>query len=158
MSHRVSPVRDGFHTITPAITVKDPDAAIKFYQKAFGAEKVMCLRGPGGSVMHVELKFGDSMLMMGGEWPDMGIKAPLPNHCSSALHFYFPNVDQAFKRAIDAGCTAIMPPSDMFWGDRYSKVQDPFGHQWGLATHIEDVPNEECARRAAAWKPGGCGE
>ncbi len=158
MSQRVSPIPEGFHSITPSIVLKEPLAAIKFYQKAFGAEELMCLRGPGDSVMHAELRFGDSVVMMSGEWPDMGIKAPAPKHCSSSLMLYLPDVDKAFQRAVDAGCSAIMPPADMFWGDRFAKVADPFGHQWALATHIENVSPEECARRAAAWKPGSCGE
>ncbi len=111
------------------------------------------MRSPTGGVMHAELKIGDSVFMLSGEWPEHGLKAPLPNHFSSGMHVYVPNTDQAFQRAVDAGCRPVMPPADLFWGDRYAKVLDPFGHVWGLATHIEDVSDEECARRAAAWKP-----
>lgn len=153
MAGKVSPIPSGFHTITASLVVKDANAAIQFYKKAFGAEEVMCLRCPDGGVMHAELKIGDSIFMLGGEWPDHGCKAPLPNHMSGGLHVYVTDVDQSFKRAVDAGCTTLMPPSNMFWGDRYGKVLDPFGHQWGLATHVEDVSPEECARRAASWKP-----
>jgi uncharacterized glyoxalase superfamily protein PhnB len=81
------------------------------------------------------------------------MKAPLADHISGGLHIYVKEADKAFQRAVDAGCQVVMPPSDMFWGDRYAKVLDPFGHQWGVATHVEDVEPEECARRAAAWKP-----
>lgn len=154
MSNPVSPIPDGFHTITPSIIVKDPNAAIELYKKAFGAEEVMCLRTPDGGVMHAELKIGDSVFMLGGEWPDQGMKAPAEGHTSGGIHLYVADADKAFKRAVDAGCEVVMPPSDMFWGDRYAKVKDPSGHQWGLATHIEDIAPEECARRAAAWKPG----
>ena len=154
MSNPVSPIPDGFRTITPSIIVKDPDAAIELYKKAFGAEDVMVLRSPDGGVMHAELKIGDSILMLGGEWPDQGLKAPAEGHYSGGIHLYVADADKAFQRAVDAGCEVVMPPSDMFWGDRYAKVKDPSGHQWGLATHIEDVEPEECARRAAAWKPG----
>lgn len=153
MAAKVSAVPQGFHSITPSIVVSDADAAIAHYKKAFGAEEVMCLRSPDGGVMHAELRVGDSIFMLGGEWPDMGMKAPQPNHVSGGLHLYVADADQAFQRAVAAGCKPVMPPSDMFWGDRYAKVVDPFGHVWGLATHVEDVSPEECARRAAAWQP-----
>ncbi|MEW6249138.1 MAG: VOC family protein [Planctomycetota bacterium] len=153
MSSNVSPIPPGFHTITPSIIVRDGNAAIALYKKAFGAEEVMCLRSPAGGVMHAELKIGDSVFMLGDECPDMGMKSPLPDHHSGGLHIYVPDADRAFQRAVEAGCKVVMPPTDMFWGDRYAKVRDPFGHQWGLATHIEDVSPEECERRAAAWKP-----
>lgn len=155
MAKAVSPVPPGYHTVTPSLIVKDPDGAIALYKKAFGAEEIMVLRTPTGSVMHAEIKIGDSFIMMGGEWPDFGMKAPLPNHSSGGLHIYVTDVDKAFQRAVDAGCTPIMPPADMFWGDRYAKVLDPYGHVWGIATHIEEVSPEECAKRAAAWKPCG---
>jgi PhnB protein len=153
MTAKVSPIPPGYHTITPSLVVKDADAAIALYKKAFGAEEIMCLRSPTGGVMHAELKIGDSPVMLGGEWPDMGMKAPLPNHISGGLHIYVPDADRAYQRAMDAGCKSVMAPANMFWGDRYAKVIDPFGHVWGLATRIEDVSPEECARRAASWKP-----
>ena len=153
MSAKVSPIPSGYHTITPSLIVKDADAAIAQYKKAFGAEEIMCMRSPSGGVMHAEMKIGDSRFMLGGEWPNMGMKAPIPNHISGGLHIYVPDTDRAFQRATEAGCTAVMPPANMFWGDRYAKVMDSSGHVWGLATHIEEVSPEECARRAAAWKP-----
>ncbi len=153
MASKIPPIPPGFHTLTPAIVVKDGNAALELYKKAFGAEEVSCLRSPTGGVMHAELKIGDSMLMLSDEFPDFGAKAPLPNHYSSSLNLYVPDVDRAFDRAVAAGCKAIMPPANMFWGDRYGKLLDPFGHVWGLATHIEEVSPEECARRAANWKP-----
>jgi len=156
MPKPVSHIPEGFHTITPSIIVKDPDAAIALYKQAFGAEEVMCLRAPGGAVMHAEFKIGDSIIMLSGEWPDHGMKAPAAGHNSGGLHIYVTDADKAFQRAVDAGCEVVMPPVDMFWGDRYAKVKDPSGHVWGLATHIEDVPPEECERRAASWKPEGC--
>lgn len=151
MAAKVPHIPAGYHTVTPSIIVKDPEAAIAFYKKAFGAEEIMCLRSPDGKIMHAEIKIGDSPIMLGGEWPDMGMKAP--THCSGGLHIYFENVDRAYERAVAAGATPTMPVADMFWGDRYGKVVDPFGHHWGLATHVEEVSPEECARRAAAWKP-----
>ena len=159
MGKPVSHISEGFHTVTPSLVVKGAAKAIDFYKKAFGAEEVMRMPGPEGRVMHAEIKIGDSMIMLGDEWPDMGYKAPIPNHITGSLHIYVPDVDKAFDRAVTAGCTVAMPVANMFWGDRYGKVTDPFGHVWGLATHVEDVPPEECAKRAAAWKPGGgCGQ
>jgi PhnB protein len=153
MSNRVNFQPAEYHTITPAIIVRDPDAAMEFYKKVFGAEQTTMLRMPDGKVMHAEFRIGDSRIMMAAEFPDYGMKAPVPGHNSSSLNLYVTDVDAVFKRAVDAGATALMPPADMFWGDRYSKVADPFGHTWGIATHIEDVSDEECARRAAQWKP-----
>src|SRR5215470_17353826 len=144
MANAVSYIAEGFHTVTPALTVKGGAKAIDFYKKAFGAEEIMRMDGPNGAIMHAEIKIGDSIIMLGDEYPDFGHKAPLPNHCSSSLHLYVPDVDKAFKRAVDAGCTVKMPVMDMFWGDRYGKVTDPFGHVWGIATHKEDVSPEEC--------------
>lgn len=153
MSGKVNPTPEAYHTVTPSLIVKDPDAAIKLYKEAFAAEEIMCLRSPDGGVMHAEIKIGDSPIMLSGEWPDHGMKAPLEGHMSGGLFIYVQDVDKSFERAVDAGCHAVMPPGDMFWGDRYGKVLDPFGHSWGLATHIEDVSPEECAKRAANWKP-----
>jgi uncharacterized glyoxalase superfamily protein PhnB len=156
MAGKAAPIPEGFQSITPSIIVKDGIDAMALYKRAFGAEEVMCMRSPGGGLMHGEIRIGDSVMMLSDEWPDHGMKAPVAGHHSSGLHLYVADVDKAYQRALDAGCQPIMPPADMFWGDRYGKVIDPFGHIWGLATHIEDVSPEECERRAAAWKPG-CG-
>lgn len=153
MGGKVSAIPEGFHSVTASLIVKDADASIDQYKRAFGAEEVMCLRSPDGGVMHAEIRIGDSIVMLSGEWPDHGMKAPQPGHNSGGLHIYVQDVDRAFKQAVDAGCEVVMPPMDMFWGDRYAKVKDMAGHQWGLATHVEDVSPEECARRAASWKP-----
>lgn len=159
MASAVRPIAEGFHTVTPTIIVKGGAKAIEFYKKAFGAEEVMSIPGPNGMVMHAEIRIGDSIIMLSDEWPEYGAKAPAPDHWSSSLHLYVSDVDKAFQRAVDAGCSVRMPVADMFWGDRYGKVVDPFGHQWGLATHKEDVSPEECAKRAAAWgKGGGCAQ
>ena len=155
MAGKVAPIPEGFQSITPSLVVKDGNAAIDLYKKAFGAEEVMRMRSPSGGLMHGEIRIGNSVVMLSDEWPDHGMKAPVRGHNSGGLHLYVADADKAYQRALDAGCQSIMPPSDMFWGDRYGKVIDPFGHIWGLATHIEDVSPEECARRAAAWKPGG---
>lgn len=147
----VKPIPDGYHTLTPHMICKGAEKALDFYKKAFGAEELCRMPGPDGTgVMHAEIKIGDSHLMMCDEFPGM-------EHCKSpqslggspvTLHLYVTDVDTAFKKAIDAGCTAEMPPTDMFWGDRYGKLRDPFGHNWSIATHIADPTPEEMAKGA----------
>lgn len=160
MAGKVKPVPDNYHTITPSIIVKNAAKAIEFYKLAFGAEEISRMTGPGGGIMHAEIKIGDSPLMMGEESIEMGMKAPTTLGGSpGSLNVYTEDVDAAFKRAIAAGAVAEMPPADMFWGDRYAKVRDPFGHQWGLLTHIEDVSPSEMERRGQEfmknWKKPG---
>jgi uncharacterized glyoxalase superfamily protein PhnB len=141
-------IPDGFHTITPYLRVRSGRDAIAFYKKAFAAEEVYVLPGPDGSVMHAELKIGDSRLMLGEECKEWGMLSPQSlGGNGSGLHLYVEDVDASFKRAVDAGCTVKMPPADMFWGDRYGKVTDPFGHEWSIGTHIEDLAPDEIARR-----------
>lgn len=159
---KVNPIPEGFHTITPHIVVKGAAAAIEFYKKAFGAEEVCRMNGPDGkSVMHAEIKIGDSRLMLAEEWPGEGMpKSPATLGGSAVtVHLYVSDVDAAFKKATDAGATPTMPPMDAFWGDRYGKLKDPFGHDWGMATHIEDVPPEEMPARMqkAFANMGNCG-
>ena len=147
----VKPIPEGYHTLTPSLTVKDGAKAIEFYKKAFGAQERMRLPGPDGRLMHAELQVGDSIVMLGEEMPEMGCKEPASvGAVSSSLYLYVPDVDAAFNRAVQAGAKALMPPADMFWGDRFGKLKDPFGHEWALATHIEDVTPEEMQRRMAA--------
>jgi len=149
----VKPIPPGFHTVTPSLVLKDAARAIEFYKKAFGAEEVMRMPGPGGrGVMHAEIRIGDSTIFLGDEWPGYDCKSPESlGGSSGALHLYVADVDAAVKRAIAAGAKETMPIADMFWGDRYGKVQDPFGHTWGLATHTEDLSPEEIDRRAQAF-------
>jgi len=150
MAH-VKPVPDGYHTLTPYIVVDGAADAIAFYQKAFGAREVYRMPGPGGKVMHAELQIGDSRLMLSDEFPEMGGRAPKAFGGSPTnVLMYVPDVDATFARAVEAGASADMPVTTMFWGDRYGKVKDPFGHVWQLATHVEDVSPEEMGRRAAA--------
>lgn len=155
----VSPVPEGFRTITPHLIIKDAGKAIDFYKKAFGAEEVMCMRGPGGNgVMHAEIKIGDSYLMIADEFPDFGCLGPKSIGGSPVtVHLYVKDADAVYNQAVKAGATATMPLTDMFWGDRYGKLADPFGHHWSVATHKEDVSPEECARRMAAQFGGGGG-
>src|SRR5438093_754904 len=132
----------GFHTITPGLIVKGAD-------KAIGAEETMRMSGPDGkTVMHAEMKIGDSIFFVSDEFPDMGALSPQSVGGSPcALHLYVNDVDAAFKRALDAGAQVKMPVADMFWGDRYGKIQDPFGHGWGLATPKEELTPEEIRQR-----------
>ena len=150
---RVPAVAPGFHTVTPQLTVRGADQAIDFYKRAFGARLVTRMPGPDGkSVMHAELKIGDSIVFVADEFPDMGSRAPASlGGATGSLHVYVPNVDAAFKRAVDAGARVKMPVADMFWGDRYGQVADPFGHEWGLGTHKETLTNRQIAKRAEAF-------
>jgi PhnB protein len=156
----VKPVPDGFHTLTPHITVKGASKAIDFYKKAFGAELLNVHKMEGGDqVMHALMRIGDSMLMLNDEWPDQGALGPDPSRRSAvALSLYVDNADRWFERATKAGAKAMMPPADMFWGDRYSMVTDPFGHLWAIATHKEDVSPAQMTERAKQAFSKGCSE
>lgn len=147
----VKPVPDGYRTVTPYLTVSDGAAALGFYQRAFGARELRRLSGPGGRLMHAEIRIGDSIVMLSDEQPGTGTRSPQSlGGTTGSVFLYVPNVDALFARAVAAGARALMPPTDMFWGDRFGQLVDPFGHQWGLATHREDVPPAEMARRAQA--------
>ena len=148
---KVKPVPDGYHTATPYLSVRGGENAIAFYKKAFGAEERMRMPGPGGTIMHAEIKIGDSVVMLADENPEMGTRSPSSlNGTTGSILLYLNDVDVAFGRAIAAGAKELMAPQDMFWGDRMGKLADPFGHEWALATHTEDVAPEEMARRARA--------
>src|SRR5258707_12153031 len=151
MSAKVRPIPEGYHSITPQLTCRDAPRAIDFYKEALGAKEIMRMAGPGGKVMHAELQIGDSRFMIGDEFPGMSV-APDPSTLhSSSLFVYTEDVDTTFNRAPKAGARPDMAPSNMFWGDRYGKFTDPFGHQWGVATHVEDVPPAEMQRRSEEW-------
>jgi PhnB protein len=144
----VKAIPEGYHTLTPALTVRDGAKAIEFYKRAFGAQERMRIPGPDGRLMHAELQLGDSIVMLADETPEMDCRAPASvGSTTSSLYVYVPDVDAAFRRAVDAGAKAVMPPSDMFWGDRFGTVEDPSGHRWGLATHKEDPSPAEMERR-----------
>jgi len=142
-------VREGYQTVTPALTVRNGAEAIEFYKKAFGAEEIMRVPGPDGkSIMHAEIRVGTSRIMLGDEAPSMGCLAPVTlGGPGGSLYVYVPDVDAAFKQAVAAGAKALMPVTDMFYGDRFGQVEDPSGHRWGLATHVEDLAPAEMARR-----------
>ncbi len=156
------PIPDGYRTVTPYITVHGAAQAIDFYKRAFGAQEVERMTGPDGkSVMHAEIRIGDSVVMLSDESPQSGTRSPQAlGGTTGSIFLYVPDVDAAFKRAIDAGAKPVMPPADMFWGDRFGKLVDPFGHHWGMATHKEDLSPEEIRRRGVAFmasmgRPGG---
>lgn len=149
----INPIPDGCNSVNTYLIVKDGQAAIDFYQKAFGATVGCILPMPGGQgIMHAEVRIGNSTVMLGEENPQWGSKSPETLGGSPvSMHIYLPDVDAAFQKAIDAGCTEVSPVKDMFWGDRCGKVADPFGYQWGLATHIEEVTEDEMQKRAVEW-------
>jgi PhnB protein len=155
MAKNVKPVPDGYHTVTAYLVQKDTKRALEFYRKAFGAETMMTMPGPGGRVMHAEVKIGDSIVFMSDEMPEWSpeTKAPQTAGCvTSSIFLYVPDTDAVFKKSVDAGAKALQPPTDMFWGDRFGKVVDPFGHHWGIATHKEDVAPEEMKKRQKEWE------
>jgi PhnB protein len=152
----VKPIPEGMHTVTPHLVCDGAAAAIDFYKKAFGATEVSRIPGPDGRLMHAHVRIGDSSVMLVDEWPDMG--AVGPNKLKGTpvtLHLYVTDVDAAFAKAVDAGATVKMPLADMFWGDRYGQVQDPFGHMWSLATQQRDLSPEEI-RQNMEKMGGGC--
>lgn len=147
---KASPIPQGYHTVTPYLVCHGAAEAIAFYKKAFGAKELLRMPGPDGRLMHAEIKIGDSHVMIGDECPEMGATSPATLKGTAVhLFIYSKNVDKAFAQATAAGATVEMPPMDMFWGDRYCKMADPFGHKWSIATHIEDVSPKEMARRGA---------
>jgi PhnB protein len=156
---KIQPVPPGYHTVTAYLTVNDGARALDFYQRAFGARDIERMPGPGGKLMHAEFKIGDSIVMLSDEFPGMSsCKAPTSLGGTTVTMFlYVPDVDAAFKRALEAGCKVITPVMDMFWGDRFGKLEDPFGNQWSMATHKENVSPAEMAQRAQAFmsKMGG---
>jgi len=156
MAKAKSYVPDGFRTATPYLIIRDAAKAIEFYKKAFGAKEMARMPMPDGKIAHAEIKIGDSMVMLSDENLDWGTKSPQTLDGSPVgIFIYVPDVDATFKQAIASGATELMPVDDQFWGDRYGKVRDPFGHQWNIATHIEDLTPEEIdARAAKAMAPG----
>ncbi len=143
------PIPEGFHSVTPAIVVKDAAKAIDFYKKALGAQELVRMPGPDGKIMHAELKIGDSIIFLSDENPQMNVKSPQTLGGSTCtLNVYVPNVDETFKQAITAGGKESMPVADQFWGDRYGTLTDPFGYSWGIGTHKEDLSPAEMGERA----------
>lgn len=150
MSTPVTPIPEGFATLTPYLVVKDAPKAIEFYKKAFGAEEIARSTMPGSdAVMNAQLRIGDSMLMLSEEFPQWGSKSPKSLGGSAvSVHIYVDDADKAYKRAVQTGAEATMPLMDAFWGDRYGKLRDPFGHEWSIATRKENLTPAEIAKRA----------
>jgi PhnB protein len=149
MAHPVRPIPEGYHSISPSLTCKDAARAIDFYKHVFGAQEKMRMPSPDGKISHAELKIGDSIIFLNDE---MGpAAASTPGTPRIYLFLYVENADQVFTRAVAAGAQIDMALEDQFWGDRFGRITDPFGHQWGIATHVEDVAPEDIGKRAAAF-------
>jgi PhnB protein len=145
----VKPIPEGYHTVTPYLTVNDGARAIDFYKRAFGAQEKSRMDGPQGKIGHAELKIGDSIIMLADEFPGAGCRSPQSVGGTTVNIFLYVNdVDSVYDQAVKAGAKAEMPVADQFWGDRYGKVTDPFGHSWSLATHKEDIAPAEMRKRA----------
>ncbi|HYO65907.1 MAG TPA: VOC family protein [Archangium sp.] len=149
---KAQPIPKGYHIVTPSLVVRGAKEAIEFYKKAFGAKEVgKAMTTPDGKILHGEFRIGDSIVMYSDEFPDMGSRSPLSvGGVSSSLLIYTRDADALFNQAVASGAKVAMPVGDMFWGDRYGIVTDPFGHQWQIATHKEDLTPKEMARRAQA--------
>jgi PhnB protein len=159
MSVPVKPIPEGARSVTPHLVVKGVSEAIAFYEKAFGAKEKFRMVVPGGQeIGHAELIIGDSPVYLAGEFPDWGSLGPQSLGGSPVtIHLFVEDVDAVFARAVEAGATATMPPDNAFWGDRYGKLTDPFGHHWSIATHIEDVPPDELPKRMEESMAKGAG-
>ena len=144
-------IPEGYYSLTPYLIVKGAREAMAYYAKAFGAQEVVNMPGPGGSVMHAEMQIGNARFMLADENPERGSKSPKTlGGSAGSVMIYTEDVDATVKRAVDAGANVVMPVQDMFWGDRYGIVVDPFGHQWQIATHKEDLTPEEMQKRMQA--------
>lgn len=152
---KVEAIPRRYGSLVPSITVRGCADALAFYAKAFGAKEVGGrMAGPDGRIMHAEFKLGDRFVMIADEFPEMGSKSPQTlGGTPASLLLYVKDVDAAFKRAVAAGAKVVQPLEDQFWGDRYGRVVDPFGHDWQLASHREDVSAKEMMRRMAALPP-----
>ena len=149
---KVEAVPKAYGSLTPGLAIRGAAAAIAFYVKAFGAKELSRMPGPDGKLMHAELKIGDRILMLGDESPEMGSPSPQTLGGSAvALMHYVKDVDAVFARAVAAGAKPLFPPADMFWGDRYGQVVDPFGHRWSIATHKADLTPKQMAKGMDEW-------
>jgi PhnB protein len=158
MAGTVKPVPDGYHTLTPYLSIRGASDAIAFYKKAFGAEELYRMPMPDGKVGHAELQIGDSRIMLADEFPEMPdvvVRSPQGlGGTTFGLNVYLPDVDARFQRAVEAGAVVKRPVQDQFYGDRSGTVQDPFGHVWTLSTHVEDISPEEMKKRMEAMPHG----
>jgi PhnB protein len=151
----VKAIPDGYPQVTPYLSVDGASDAIEFYGKVFGAKERMRMPAPEGKIGHCELQIGDSLIMLSDEQPDMGARSPKTvGGTPVTMSVYVEDVDGVFGRAVEAGATSLRPVEDQFYGDRAGQFEDPFGHRWSVATHIEDVPPDEMAKRAAEVMSG----
>ncbi len=147
----VRAVPRNFRTVTPHLTIEGASEAIKFYKKAFGAKELGRMKTPDGRVMHAMIVIGNSVVMLNDAFPEWGGKgAKALGGTPTAIHLYVDDADKTFKKAVKAGATVAVPMADMFWGDRYGMVTDPFGHRWAVATHKKDLSKAEMAKAAKA--------
>ena len=147
----VNPIPDGYQRVTPYLIVDGASAAIDFYREVLGANERMRMPGPGDKVGHAEIEIGDSVIMLADEHPDMNAHGPKTvGGTPVTLHVYVEDADAVFERAVQAGAKALRPVEDQFYGDRLGEFEDPFGHRWSVATHVEDVTPEEMEKRRAA--------
>jgi PhnB protein len=147
----VKPIPDGYPRVTPYLHVDGAGAAIEFYENVLGASERMRMAGPDGKIGHAELEVGDSLIMLADEHPDMGILGPKSiGGTPVTISVYVEDVDDVFERALEAGASSLRSVENQFYGDRSGQFEDPFGHRWSIATHVEDVPPDEMAKRAAA--------
>ena len=147
----VKPIPEGYHSITPYLAVEDANTAIEFYKEAFGAEELMRMPGPDGKIAHATIQIGDSKLMLSDPFEQSTVRPPAERGGpTGSIFLYVDDVDATFDQATEAGAEVTMPLDDMFWGDRFGSVTDPFGHVWSLATHKEDLTEEEMAERGKA--------
>ena len=148
----VKAIPDGYHAVTPYLTIRDAAAALEFYPRALDATVCFRIAGPDGKVGHAEIRIGGSVIMLSDEFPEMDVVSPQTlSGATSSLLLYVENVDALFAKAVAAGCTVVKPIANQFYGDRSGTVKDPFGHRWTIATHVEDVTPEEMARRVAEF-------
>ena len=156
MASKVKPIPDEYRGATPYLCVKDGTRAIEFYKKAFGAREVMRMPAPDGKLGHAEVRIGAAPIMLADEHPEMDFRSPQSiGGTPVSLMVFVEDVDATFERAISEGATSLQPVEDKFYGDRSGQFEDPFGHRWSVATHVEDVSPEEMARRAAAMAEAG---
>jgi PhnB protein len=151
MANKPKPIPDGYHSATPYLIVNDASTAIEFYKKAFGATELLRMPKPNGKIGHAEIKIGDSPIMLADEAPEIGARSPQSLHGTPvSIVLYVDDVDATFTKAVDAGAKVQRPVTNQFYGDRMGGIEDPFGHMWHIATHVEDVSPEEMKKRAAA--------
>lgn len=153
----IKPIPDGYHSVTPYLSIKDAAKAIEFYKRAFGANELFRLVAPSGEIGHAEIKIGDSQIMLADPCEEGTFRNPQTlGGTSVGLHVYVEDVDALFAQAVEAGAKTVRPVQDQFYGDRTGTLEDPFGHVWFLATHKEEITPEEINKRAAAlYKQGG---